>query len=162
MSSPDRPPRSTGARRGRVVGQALYFGVMVWFVVSGAVPILRESFWRRPAGVKTELDCGGALTALRARLDEAAIPEVLLTEGSEVAAVRAFRARLSDDQGRAWDLQVQTLVDGCPDRYARAAYTLAQLRADDESAIRLDARQGAVSRRAHAAALRALDHPSAP
>lgn len=134
------------------MGQAVFFLLLVWTIVSGSVPILRETLFA-PHVVRDSATCRTELATLRARLAEAALREP--TQG-ELAAVAAFRRTLGDDLGRAWDSRLLELIDGCPRPEADAAYALARLKAADEALLRLDTREGAPARKAHADALRAI------
>jgi hypothetical protein len=134
------------------VGQAVFFLLVVWTIVSGSVPILRETLFA-PHVPRNAEECRAELVTLRARLAEAALRQP--AEG-ELAAVTAFRRTLGEDLGRAWDSRLLELIDGCPRPEANAAYALARLKAADEALLRLDTREGAPARKAHADALRAI------
>ena len=140
------------------MGQAIFFVLLVWTVISGSVPILRETLFA-PHVPRAGETCREELGILRARLAEAALRQP--AEG-ELAAVTAFRRALGEDLGRAWDSRLLELIDGCPKPEANAAYALARLKAADEALLRLDTREGAPARKAHADALRVITPTSTP
>lgn len=144
-----------GARRGRRVAQVLFFGVLVWVIVSGSAQILAEGLFakRIPRDANA---CRTELSALRTRLADASLVQA---EGSELSAVAAFRRALGGEAGRAWDIRVQELIDGCPPAESSAAYALARLRAAHEAMVRIDAQQVAPARDAHR---RAAPQPQTP
>lgn len=146
---------SNGARRGRIVGQAIFAAAFVWIVFSGSAQILTESFFVKHPPVDAAA-CRGRLAVLRAKLAEASM---LPTPEGELAAVEQFRDALGGPKGRRWDAEALALVDGCPALEARAAYSIARLRAADEAMLRLDARMLAPARRVSADAQRAIESP---
>ena len=157
MTSPAAPeaPRASGprARSGKRVAQVVYFGLLVWVIVAGAVEILREGLFaaRVPRDAAA---CQLELVSLRARLADAALAR---PDGpGELPAVRAFRGALGGEAGRDWDNRVTALIDGCPAAEASAAYALARLRASHEAMVRIDAREVAPARDAHLDSLKAL------
>lgn len=142
-----------GARRGRRVAQVIFFAVLVWVTISGAVQILAEGLFARRVPRDAQA-CRGELVSLRARLADASLAH---PDGTgELAAVRAFRAALGGEAGRAWDIRVQELIDGCPAAESSAAYALARLRAAHEAMTRIDAHEVAPARDAHHKAIAPL------
>jgi hypothetical protein len=135
-----------GQRRGRRVAQVAFFSVLIWVIVSGAAEILAEGWFARRVPRDANA-CRQELVALRARLADASL--ISSENIGELAAVRAFRAALGGEAGRAWDIRVQELIDGCPITEANAAYALARLRAAHEAMIRIDAEEVAPARDAH-------------
>lgn len=162
MSNPSSPdaPRVLGARArlGRRLAQAAYFVVLVWVIVAGAVEILSEGLFA-PRVPRDGNACRAELVALRARLADASLARP--DGNTELAAVRAFRSGLGGEAGRAWDNRVIELIDGCPAPEASAAYALARLRAAHEAMVRIDAREVAPARDAHAQSVKALPPPAA-
>jgi len=142
-----------GQRRGRRAAQVVFFSVLIWVIVSGAVEILAEGWFARRVP-RDASACRSELVALRARLADASL--IAGDNVSELAAVRAFRAALGGEAGRAWDIRVQELIDGCPQAEANAAYALARLRAAHEAMVRIDAEEVAPARDAHKKAVSAL------
>ncbi len=142
-----------GQRRGRRVAQVAFFSVLIWVIVSGAAEILAEGYFARPIP-RDASACRGELVALRARLADASL--ISSENIGELAAVRLFRAALGGEAGRAWDIRVQELIDGCPTAEANAAYALARLRAAHEAMIRIDAEEVAPARDAHKKAVSAI------
>lgn len=166
MSDPtalDSPPPGGGlgprARLGKRLAQVVYFVLLVWVIAAGAIEILAEGLFaaRVPRDASA---CRTELVALRARLAEASLarPDGL----GELGAVRAFRAALGGEAGRAWDNRVQELIDGCPAAESSAAYALARLRAAHEAMVRIDAQQVAPARDAHAQSVKAMAPVAAP
>jgi hypothetical protein len=100
-----------------------------------------------PRVVRDSAVCRTELVSLRTRLADASL--INADTIGELAAVRAFRAALGGEAGRAWDIRAQELIDGCPAEESRAAYALARLRAANEAMLRIDAQEVAPARNAH-------------
>jgi hypothetical protein len=148
-------PPSKAARRGKLVGQAIFAAAFVWIVFSGSAQIVAENFFVKHPPIDAPT-CRARLAVLRRELADAAM---LPTPEGEVAALAQFRAALGGAQGRLWDAEALALLDGCPKPEADAAYALARLRASDEAMLRHDVRLLAPARRANASAQHAIEAP---
>jgi hypothetical protein len=137
---------SKAARRGKLVGQAVFAAAFVWIVFSGSAQILTENFFVKHPPVDAP-SCRTRLAALRGKLADAAM---LPTPQGELATIDQFRAALGG---------AQALIDGCPKPEANAAYALARLRAADEAMLRHDARLLAPAQKANADAQHAIEQP---
>lgn len=135
------------------MAQVLFFSVLVWIIASGTAQILSDALFARRVPREAEA-CRAELSILRARLADAVLARE--DEKGELAAVDSFRAALGGPAGRAWDMRVQELIDGCPDAESDAAYALARLRAGHEAMIRVDAQELAPARIANRRALAPL------
>jgi hypothetical protein len=144
---------SKAARRGRLVGQAVFAASFVWIVFSGSAQIVKENFFIAHPPIDAPA-CRTRLQALRSKLADAAM---LPTPEGEIAAVAQFREALGGTRGRAWDAEALALVDGCPKPEADAAYALQRLRAADEAMLRHDVRVLAPARKANADAQHAIE-----
>jgi hypothetical protein len=121
----------------------IFFGVLVWVIVSGSAQILAEGLFARKVP-RDSAACRAELSLLRTRLADASL---VATEGtSELTSVAAFRKALGGEAGRAWDIRIQELIDGCPLAESQAAYGLARLRAAHEAMVRIDAHEVAPAR----------------
>ncbi len=160
MSDPTRPsPSGNAARRGRRVAQVIFFGALVWVIVSGSAQILAEGWFARRVP-RDSGACRSELVSLRTRLADASL--VQSENLGELAAVLAFRKALGGEAGRAWDIRVQELIDGCPAAESTAAYALARLRAAHEAMVRIDAQQVAPARDAHRRSALPVATPQTP
>lgn len=137
------PAKGPGARRGRRIAQAIFFGVLVWVIASGSAQILAEGLFAKRVPRSADA-CRAELAVLRTRLATASLTAA--EAGSELASVAAFRNALGGEAGRAWDIRVQELIDGCPPGESAAAYALARLRAAYEAMVRIDAHEVAPAR----------------
>jgi hypothetical protein len=148
-------PKSNAARRGKLVGQAIFAAAFVWIVFSGSAQIITENFLVKHPPIDSA-SCRARIAALRSALDGAS---KLPTPEGELDAVAQFRAVLGGAKGRAWDAEALALVDGCPKPESDAAYALARLRAADEAMLRHDVHLLAPARRANASAQHAIEAP---
>lgn len=149
----------TGSTRGRRLGQALYFGVLVWVIASGSAQILAEGLFAKRVP-RDAAACRAELVSLRTRLADASL--VAIEAGSELASVAAFRKALGGEAGRAWDIRAQELIDGCPPAESSAAYGLARLRAAHEAMVRIDAQEVAPARLQYQSAVKGAAPVAAP
>ena len=148
-------PLSNAARRGRLVGQAIFAAAFVWIVFSGSAQILEENFFAKHPAVDAQA-CRQRIGVLRGRLADASM---LLTPEGELAAIAQFRAALGGEAGRGWDAEVLALIDGCPKPEADAVRAISRLRAAEEAMLRHDAHLLAPARRANAVAQHAIEQP---
>jgi hypothetical protein len=139
------------------VAQVLFFGVLVWVIVSGSAQILAEGLFAKKVP-RDATACRAELVSLRTHLADAS----LVQSDNELSAVAAFRRALGGEAGRAWDIRAQELIDGCPAVESSAAYALARLRAAHEAMVRIDAQQVAPARDAHRRSALPVAAPQTP
>lgn len=141
------------------MAQVIFFGALVWVIVSGSAQILAEG-WFAKRVPRDSAACRAELVSLRTRLADASL--VSSDNLGELAAVSAFRRALGGEAGRAWDIRAQELIDGCPAAESSAAYALARLRAAHEAMVRIDAQQVAPARDAHRRSALPVAAPQTP
>ncbi|GAC1352578.1 MAG: hypothetical protein NVS3B20_17360 [Polyangiales bacterium] len=148
MNASEKKETSSG-RRGRRIGQVVFFSLLVWVIASASAEVLGETLFAPRTPITAEA-CRIELTALRRSLADALMRD---RAGGELAALRSFRNALSSDQGRTFDTRVLALVDSCPRQESSQAYALARLRAAEEAMVRIDAQEVAPARTAHERAM---------
>lgn len=152
-SAPVEVAAPSASHRGRRVAQVLFFGTVVWIILSFSVQVLGDGLFRH-ADPKTAAECRVAIDALEAKLARASLAD---RPAGELPAVNAFRNALSADGARAWDLEAFALVKACPEAESDLAYSVARLRATEEAMTRVDAVDAAAARRAYEHAKKTID-----